>query len=568
MALLMIFVCRDNVFSQDIKQKPSRQSSVEAFSKGDFETALGGFSELLDTYPRDPLYKYYSGVCLVKLNRDPVRAVELLSGALQGTAVVRTIPSDARYWLGRAQQMSGNFSDALNSYKMFASEAGKKTARDLGIDDLIQQCNAGKGQINESQIVAEKKPDKIALTRDEGIESVKDTFNTIKAAEQKTLPDDIDRLLSEALIMQVKADSLRQVTDRFKAALEKSSAADRNSLRVKIAETEALEMNYQKKADQKYSEVQDMMNSRPFTEDKTVVGETVIKADSVPVKKLDTINVKKAPEVKIDSALRKKITIKPDKGTIKDSSDMMPKVKNEPVIIRHEENVFAVFMINPKPVYKPGEKIPVDQKIPPGLIYRIQVAVFRNPVSPDYFKGITPVFGFRVTGTDKTGYYAGMFRRLNDANRALTLVRQKGFKDAFVVSIFGGKAVSAERAALLEKEWGKKPFDTYLKSGEQIPADTIPPTLSFRVEVMRSPKAVKAEAEEGMKKFAGNRELSTVISSEGTYIYLIGAFITYDSAAEFSDLLVRNGYRDAKVTAWLGKKEIPVETARQLFDMP
>jgi hypothetical protein len=49
-------------------------------------------------------------------------------------------------------------------------------------------------------------------------------------------------------------------------------------------------------------------------------------------------------------------------------------------------------------------------------------------------------------------------------------------------------------------------------------------------------------------------------------VYLIGNFITFESAAEYADLVVRNGYRDAKVVAWLGQKEIPIETAKQLFD--
>ena len=52
----------------------------------------------------------------------------------------------------------------------------------------------------------------------------------------------------------------------------------------------------------------------------------------------------------------------------------------------------------------------------------------------------------------------------------------------------------------------------------------------------------------------------------GIIAYLIGKFITFESAEEYADLLKRNGYRDAQVVAWLGKKEIPIETARQLFD--
>jgi hypothetical protein len=29
---------------------------------------------------------------------------------------------------------------------------------------------------------------------------------------------------------------------------------------------------------------------------------------------------------------------------------------------------------------------------------------------------------------------------------------------------------------------------------------------------------------------------------------------------------LRNGYKEAKVVAWLGKREIPVETAKKLFE--
>ena len=57
------------LFSQGVEAKPTRQSSLEAFSQGNFEKAYIQFRELLLTYNKDPLYKYYSGVCLVKLEQ-------------------------------------------------------------------------------------------------------------------------------------------------------------------------------------------------------------------------------------------------------------------------------------------------------------------------------------------------------------------------------------------------------------------------------------------------------------------------------------------------------------------
>jgi hypothetical protein len=229
------------------------------------------------------------------------------------------------------------------------------------------------------------------------------------------------------------------------------------------------------------------------------------------------------------------------------------------------QQVYSVFRISSKPANS-SEKVRIDSIVPPGLIYRIQIAVFRNPVLLSYFKGIEPVYGFRVAGTDKTNYYAGMFRRQADAVRALSVVRQKGFHDAFIVSLSRGKTVSPDRAALLEKEWGKKPFTSSDQPVVTAPADTIPPALSFKVEVMRSAKPVKEDMMEGMKKIAGSRGLDCETLADGTRVYLVGKFITYESAEEYAGLLVNNGYRNAKVTAWLGRKEIPVDTARQLFE--
>ena len=141
-----------NLFSQETQTKPTRQSSFEAFSQGNYEKAYIQFRELLKTYSKDPLYKYYSGVCLVKLNKDPGEAVNLLQQSLQTAGAVKTLPSDGLFYLGRAQQMSGKFSEAALSYDQFTKQAGKKAARELGVPEFIQQCNLKKGQIADSEI--------------------------------------------------------------------------------------------------------------------------------------------------------------------------------------------------------------------------------------------------------------------------------------------------------------------------------------------------------------------------------------------------------------------------------
>jgi hypothetical protein len=143
--ITIIEISFNNLFSQIIQTKPTRQSSLEAFSQGNYEKAYGEFRELLLTYTKDPLYKYYSGVCLVKLNRDPGLAVNLLQQSLQEADAIRTLPSDGQFYLGRAQQMSGKFPEATGSFNLYTDRVGKKAAKEMGVPELLLQCSQKQG---------------------------------------------------------------------------------------------------------------------------------------------------------------------------------------------------------------------------------------------------------------------------------------------------------------------------------------------------------------------------------------------------------------------------------------
>lgn len=542
-----------DLMAQELSSKPSRQSSLEAFSKGNYEQAYLEFSELLVKYPKDPIYKYYSGVCLVKLLREPEKAEALLGEAQQGSAIARAIPPDVLFWLGRAQQMSGKFVEAVNSYNSFIDLNGRKKSRELGIPDFIQQCERGEGQLTEeaAAVTPDNEP---AIKKEKKIISREEDKSEIIIVRTDTLPGDYDKILAEALEYQHKADSLYRVTEEQKKGLDTLSYAERTRIRSEIAEVEKLAAYYQDHADEKYDKAQAAMNSKPFT--KGLITEQIRppEADSAGLKVKDSITVtiktEGFEEVMAEEPVEDADTAGVDEKEIID----------EPV---GKLEIYSHFEIKESAA---DTKIPVDPEMPEGLLYRIQVAVFRNPVDPSYFKGMTPVYGFKMPGRDLTIYYAGMFRRLSDANSALAAVRKNGFSDAFVSAYFDGKAVSMERAEILENEWARIPFEGE-KAAEQVPADTIPPTLTFRVEIARSAEPVDDESLDDFKRVSGTRGFDAVILPGDTIVYLIGTFITWESAEEYADLLVRNGYTDAKVGAWLGKREIPVETARELFEM-
>jgi tetratricopeptide (TPR) repeat protein len=548
MMILVIGPSLNDLFSQNIPARPTRQSSMEAFSKGNYEQAYGEFRQLLQTFSKDPLYKYYSGVCLVKLNRNPLEAESLLHQALQSAAVVETLPSDALFYLGRAQQMGGKFTEAINSYNLYNEQVGKKIAKEFNVPEFVQQCNSKKGKVAgvetiPAAVVKDEKKEVVQVEKQPVIKETNLNHVEVGAFVNKNLPTDYNKILDEALEFQIKADSLFALAADQKKQLEKLPASERNTMKVKIADTEMAAAEFQNSADKKYSEAQAAMSLQQTQT--TVKKEAPKQPDTMATIQKGTQTygqILKKPENQ-DDTTRKAVPV-----------------------INKSIDIFKVFEVLPKPVTDPNEKIKIDPEVPDGLIYRIKVAVFRNPVATSYFKGITPVYGFKVTGSDNTNYYVGMFRRSADATKALSVVKSKGFKDSYVVPMSGNKTVSADRAAVLEKEWKNKPLMTISNTGSQTQTDTLPPTLAFRVQVIRSSKPVKDDVIDGIRKMAGSRGLDIQSTDDGNVAYLIGKFITFESAAEYADLLIRNGYRESKVVAWLGKKEIPVETARQLFD--
>jgi hypothetical protein len=480
----------------------------------------------------------------VKLNKNPGEAVTLLQQALQGTGDLKKLPSDGLFYLGQAQQMSGKFSEAAVSYNMYTGKAGKKAAREMGVPELLQQCTQKKGQIADSEI---KPPEIIKTSIADSIKPetkpvIMGPVQNIVAKEtivKETLPPNYDIIMGDAIDFQFKADSVTSIIKEQKKGIEKLSGAEKEAMKVKIAENEKNAASLQSKADQKYREAKTILNPGQDSVKKIKESSGIVEYKAVG----DTT---KKPAPKIIRVAEKQA----------DSAKVaLPNVKSV--------EIYTLFEVLPKPVTDPKAKIAIDPEVPAGLIYRIQIAVFRNPVQPAFFKGITPVYGFKIAGTDKTTYYIGMFRKSVDAAKALTSVKAKGFKDAFVVALMGNKSVSSDRAIILEKEWGKKPF---ISAEPVTHEDTITPTLTFRVEVTRSVKPLKEDAVAEIKKVAGNRGFDILMLDDGKTDYLIGKFITFETAAEYSDLLKRNGYKDAQVVAWLGKKQIPVDTARQLVD--
>jgi LysM repeat protein len=431
------------------------------------------------------------------LKKDPDKASILIGEALNSGSL-KSLPDDAIFYLARTKQMQGKYDEAERTFRRFTAEAGKKRARDLNVQEYIQECKDRTGKVDIQKYEA--------IVQQPAVQPV--VADTATETSQP-LPAEVEKELGQKLDIQFSVDS--------------AEASLKEKLPVPVVPENKPEITTQ------VPTVVSVVTS-------TDTVKPIVREFPKPEPVVQTTSEVKDTTIKIREILSKSIA------------------------------VYSVFEVFPQPVNDPKATIEINPRPPEGLIYRIQMAVFRNPIQLSYFKGISPIYGLKGPGATVTTYYAGLFRQSAEASKALTRVKAKGFKDSFVVAQVGNKTVSSERAAVLEKEWGSKPlFNTEEKSSTE-KLDTMPPTLLLKVEIARSIQPLKDEAIEPMRKIAGQRSFDTMILGNGSISYLIGNFITFESAQDFAGLLQRNGYKDARVVAWLGNREIDIQTARQLFE--
>ena len=154
-AVTVAFILSLHVMTaQDGGVRPSKSEAQAAWDNGRYEVAYGHYNGLLLLYSRDPLYKYYTGACLVKMERDIARAVTLLESAINSSVYVKSVPEDVWFYYGRALQMNGSFALAAEAYGSFARAAGKKVAAEYEVQTYIDQCSRGQGALSPVTAVA------------------------------------------------------------------------------------------------------------------------------------------------------------------------------------------------------------------------------------------------------------------------------------------------------------------------------------------------------------------------------------------------------------------------------
>lgn len=108
-----------------------------------------------------------------------------------------------------------------------------------------------------------------------------------------------------------------------------------------------------------------------------------------------------------------------------------------------------IFDVTTESFYNAENPIPVDPPMPDGLIFKVQVGAFKNPIAQDLFRSFAPLMAENTSMGFKR-YTAGMFKSFETAGLAKDVIRGNGYSDAFIVAFYNGKRISiAEARAMM-----------------------------------------------------------------------------------------------------------------------
>lgn len=245
--------------------------------------------------------------------------------------------------------------------------------------------------------------------------AAQDSLKVSMGEEPVRVTSDYKRVLAEALLMQLKADSLARIA-RDKRILAKNTPDDemKKQLVTETVQTDKAAVLLQHEADLKFAMAR-------------------------------SLKVEEIPETNEADSL---IELTKEINGIKVYQYRPSRPASEKKMVRIADE-FALLEKSP---YSDTSPIPRGIGVQPGLVYRIQLGAFSKIRPNDAFGGISPVAYEQVSGSAVFKYYAGLFRSINTVTLALDQIRINGFPDAFVVAFFDGKLISTEKARDIEFE--------------------------------------------------------------------------------------------------------------------
>jgi len=218
---------------------------------------------------------------------------------------------------------------------------------------------------------------------------------------------------------------------------------------------------------------------------------------------------------------------------------------SDPILIKNDEPL--AFQIFEKSPYDAQNPIPVNEPLSAGVIYKIQLGAYSKPLEISSFKGMAPVSIERARDAKVSKYFIGRFRKFSEADKSLSIVRTKGFKDAFIVSWLDGKFLPVSRAQTMEGKSDR--VDANILKGKVVADSTSTKGKIYLVQIGKYSNKIPDGVLQTVKAMASGKDIFRKTNDQGQVVYTIGNYLTIEEANRVKDNLIASGISGAEVVA-------------------
>jgi tetratricopeptide (TPR) repeat protein len=524
---------------------------IDYFQNGNYEKALPIFAKLAQSYPDNAMYNYYYGICLIKNNIFETAAKEALLNA-----VVDKTPSNANFYLGNYFHALEQWHEAKDFYDRYEKAGSKQEKKALRFEYYVGLCeqkiNPFKPRkASDTTVFGDtllKAPPKI----DEKIFPVPDALKKSSfnfQVNEVLAYHSIDDFRSEASkILFTKAwmctgqnDSLLVLTDSLRKVHDRITRVDtRLGIVQQIVDCE--QKSYQ------------LMRSRE--------------------KYLDQSRVKEAAYwdkegTKAALAYNASIQERENRLTESRKKEEVPAVAAPVAEVKRD----SLPPENANPPVPPDEAADkgVRNEIPE---YKVQIGAFRNGIMSASFKqSYAKISKLRKIDkqTDEKKYViysVGNFAQYADASKMKDQLILEGMKGAKVVTYdkTTGKPLKAVPAAAMKKNPEPKVISKPVAPATESASQNSPfENLVFKVQIGSFKNDLRSTAfRKSYATVSKQMKIDKYTDSKNNVVYTVGNYKTYAEASGMRERLVREGLKDAYVSAFQNGTRIKVAEAIKL----
>jgi len=190
-----------------------------------------------------------------------------------------------------------------------------------------------------------------------------------------------------------------------------------------------------------------------------------------------------------------------------------------------------------------------------GLVYLVQLGMYRNSISYSQIKYLQPIYT-EIIPNKGTKYMIGVFSTISEARVQNNIIKSNGITDSYVIAYYNGQHINLDKAKQLEKS----PNTSYQNNNNVSYSSN---NITFKVQVGAYSNKLNSSEEQKLKaKFLAwtvNKQFA-----KGMYIYTIGNYKTYNHAKQMKKELLNEEKDGVFVIAFNGNKKIKVKEAIKL----